>query len=216
MASKNVKKHYENISDDYYSKSNKYCERRYEEIVRKASKGKKAVLEIGCGNAAMAAQMKARYVGVDLSEGMLKNNKNLKKGDQLLCADASDLPFEEGMFDLIYSINLLEHVKKPDKVIKEATRVLKPNGTLLMITPNGNLGWILEIAEILKLKLPEGPHRFLKRDELKRTIRKNGLKIKKFKEFVTLPFGPYRIAKKLEFMSSFNLGLFHLVIAKKK
>jgi SAM-dependent methyltransferase len=47
----------------------------------------------------------------------------------------SHLPDEE--FDLVVAIEVLEHVQEDAKFISEVHRVLKPEGSLLMTTPNG-------------------------------------------------------------------------------
>lgn len=51
-------------------------------------------------------------------------------------ADASDLPFEDGSFDIVFCRELIEHVLDPDAVFLEIKRVLKPEGYLLITTPN--------------------------------------------------------------------------------
>jgi len=46
------------------------------------------------------------------------------------------LPFPAGDFDLIYSIEVFEHLHRPYDVLKECHRVLKPGGYLVVSTPN--------------------------------------------------------------------------------
>lgn len=46
------------------------------------------------------------------------------------------IPFPDNSFDLIYSTNVIEHVKDPKKVFSESFRVLKPGGFLQFIIPN--------------------------------------------------------------------------------
>ena len=46
------------------------------------------------------------------------------------------IPFPDETFDIVYSSNVLEHVRDPAKVLREAVRVLKPGGTLQIICPN--------------------------------------------------------------------------------
>jgi len=48
----------------------------------------------------------------------------------------SVLPFKEGLFDLVYHHDVLEHVQKPFLFINEQYRVLRKNGFLVLSTPN--------------------------------------------------------------------------------
>jgi 2-polyprenyl-3-methyl-5-hydroxy-6-metoxy-1,4-benzoquinol methylase len=50
--------------------------------------------------------------------------------------EASSLPFEAGVFDLVLCMEVIEHLMKPEFVISEAYRVLKPGGLLFISTPN--------------------------------------------------------------------------------
>lgn len=50
----------------------------------------------------------------------------------------SDLPDES--FDLVVSVEVLEHVEEDDLFVKEVSRVLKKSGVFLMTTPNGD--WV--------------------------------------------------------------------------
>jgi ubiquinone/menaquinone biosynthesis C-methylase UbiE len=51
------------------------------------------------------------------------------------------LPFDDGVFDVVYSTNVLEHVQDPWTVLQEAFRVLKPGGYLQFIFPNYGSVW---------------------------------------------------------------------------
>jgi len=60
-------------------------------------------------------------------------------------ADVSDLPFEDGAYDIVLNTQVLEHVKDPGKVCRDLARVLKPGGLLFLTTPQSsplhNLPW---------------------------------------------------------------------------
>lgn len=51
------------------------------------------------------------------------------------------LPFDDGVFEVVYSTNVLEHVQDPMTVLKEVLRVLKPGGYLQFIFPNYGSIW---------------------------------------------------------------------------
>jgi SAM-dependent methyltransferase len=46
------------------------------------------------------------------------------------------LPFDDGQFDLVYSIEVMEHLHRPYDTLRECFRVLKPGGWLIVSTPN--------------------------------------------------------------------------------
>jgi SAM-dependent methyltransferase len=51
------------------------------------------------------------------------------------------LPFLDARFDVVYSTNVLEHVRNPEMVIAEGIRVLKPGGFLQFVVPNYGSWW---------------------------------------------------------------------------
>jgi ubiquinone/menaquinone biosynthesis C-methylase UbiE len=96
----------------------------------------KKLLEIGCGTGHWSAFFSANgynVTGVDVSEGMLMRarQKSLQNCDFEL-ADAHDLPFETGSYDVVGAITTLEFVRQPGRVIAEMARCArKHTGQLL-------------------------------------------------------------------------------------
>jgi len=98
------------------------------------------VLDIAAGqggSAGMMAEKLADYeeiVGVDVSEENIAkakaNNKNERT--RFVAMDASDLEFPENCFDTVSVFNSLHHLEKPDRVLSEMLRVLKPEGHLII------------------------------------------------------------------------------------
>jgi SAM-dependent methyltransferase len=56
----------------------------------------------------------------------------------LLDKDSCQLPFPDNCFDLLVSIDVHEHLLKPERLAAEFFRVLKPGGRAVVTTPNGN------------------------------------------------------------------------------
>ncbi len=102
------------------------------------------VLDIGCGGGLLTNTLaKEGHVvtGIDLSETSLEIAKAHDQLNQVtyLKADAYHLPFKEESFDAVCAMDVLEHVEHPERVIAEASRVLKPNGIFFFHTFNRNL-----------------------------------------------------------------------------
>lgn len=99
------------------------------------------VLDIGSGAgvgvAHLASNMNDPQVFcIDLSTSAL--NEARRKGHVPLIASAEGnrLPFGAGVFDIVVLNEVIEHLVDTDSIMDEIYRVLKPNGLLLLSTPN--------------------------------------------------------------------------------
>ncbi len=93
----------------------------------------KRVLEIGCGTGLILsriAEIADEAVGVDLSPGMLTHAR--ERGLEVVEGSATDLPFEDASFDTVCSFKVLAHVEPIDVAFREAARVVKPGGHLVL------------------------------------------------------------------------------------
>jgi len=78
----------------------------------------------------------ADYHGIDLTPAMLKRAEQRIKPEQsitLQLGDVTDLPYTDESFDIVISHLILAVIPKPEKMIREATRVLKTNGELFIL-----------------------------------------------------------------------------------
>lgn len=100
----------------------------------------KKVLEVGFGSGIDLlefARNGAECYGVDLTENGVKNARAISKESGYFInvrqADATNLPFGDGAFDLVYSFGVLHHIPDDDrvKVFNEIHRVLKPQGKVM-------------------------------------------------------------------------------------
>lgn len=95
------------------------------------------VLDIGCGTGlhlALYQQRGCTIFGIDPSAAMLRQARR-RLGDGLFQGDAAALPFAAGTFDLV-TTTLVLHEMSPEvrrAVLAEATRVLRPDGRVLVI-----------------------------------------------------------------------------------
>ena len=97
----------------------------------------KKVLDVGCGVGMFMNRFKklgAEVYGIDIDKEKVKMAK--KKFKNVYNAPAEKLPFQKETFDLVWLHEVIEHVEDEKQTICEASRVLKPNGKLVIFAPN--------------------------------------------------------------------------------
>ena len=104
-------------------------------VVPKKGRG----LEIGVGTGRFAQPLGVAF-GIDPSKKMLEIAK--KRGIKTFVGEGENLPFTDNEFDYVLIVITICFVKKPEKVISEARRVLKNNGKLIIgiVDKNSHLG----------------------------------------------------------------------------
>lgn len=94
------------------------------------------LLDLGCGRRATFLRSLSPFIkkgfGVDLDifETVIKDNIEMLKGN------AEAIPLPNHSIDVITMINVVEHFQNPRRVFLDCQRVLKPGGSLVLITPN--------------------------------------------------------------------------------
>jgi SAM-dependent methyltransferase len=101
----------------------------------------KRVLDAGCGLAygtKMLAEAGAQeVVGLDLATAVLDSVRpDMPAKVRLEVGDIRQLPYEHDRFDLVVCFEVIEHLDDPRVALDELTRVLAPDGLLLLSSPN--------------------------------------------------------------------------------
>ena len=111
------------------------------------------VLDFGCGNASLSRYIpECDYHGFDLSHKNVKSANNPK----VIQADYENgLPYADDSFDLVMMIDVIEHCFITCFALEEALRVTKPNGFLMLTTPN--LASIYNRVFLMLGTMPVGP-----------------------------------------------------------
>jgi len=99
------------------------------------------VLDLACGTGELERRVAdagaaAEIVGIDLAEGMIERARQKTGSDPRVryeTADAHDLPFSESAFDVAVSANTFHYFSRPDAVLREARRVLRPGGRIVLL-----------------------------------------------------------------------------------
>lgn len=136
---------------------------------------------------------KSYFTCVDFSTSLinkakfkLKKNKNIsfkiiKKENFLL----------KCKYDIILCYETIEHVFHYKIFISSLSKHLKKNGVMILTCPNISWEIVHWITAVLEYNHSEGPHRFIKLQELKNTFEENNLKIIRYNTTIFLPFNNY-------------------------
>jgi SAM-dependent methyltransferase len=117
---------------------------RYRVLLDAMDAGAVRVLDIGCGDGTltfMLGRKGERIYGIDDSQLPLRlareqfRLRHAARPPHLSAADARRLPFPNGTFDSVVLADVIEHIDAPEDVMREALRVLRSNGQILVTTP---------------------------------------------------------------------------------
>lgn len=144
----------------------------------------KDVLEVACGaglGLGYLAKKVKRVVGGDYTENLVKVAKDYY-GERLpvLRLDAQFLPFRPKSFDVVILYEAIYYLAKPEEFFKEARRILRKNGLLLIATVNKD--W----AEFNPSPFST---RYFSVPELTELLKRGGFKPEAYGAFSVLPKG---------------------------
>ncbi|MCF6319855.1 MAG: bifunctional 2-polyprenyl-6-hydroxyphenol methylase/3-demethylubiquinol 3-O-methyltransferase UbiG [Proteobacteria bacterium] len=152
----------------------------------------KSVLDVGCGGGVFSESMAAggaKVTAIDLAQESLEVAK-LHLFESNLNIDYKNISVEdfandnEGCFDVIVCMEMLEHVPDPQSIVDACAKILKPGGWLFLSTINRSAKAMMLgifVAEHVMGLVPKGTHHYeqlIKPSELAKGVEKSGLKIK--------------------------------------
>ena len=134
MAEK-IKKKY---SDFYKTEFGKNILEKELEYVLKELKDRRDVLSVGCGPAFLENELAQlnlhlNVIGLDISKEMIEDAPN---SIHVALGDAENMGFKNGSFDALLYVTSLEFIVDYKKVVKEAFRVLKLGGKVIVLMLN--------------------------------------------------------------------------------
>ena len=108
------------------------------------------VLDVACGTGYGSNWLKSKVdlvIGVDINETIIMYATKRYPGITFIKSNGKTLPFKDYSFDIIVSVETIEHVKDDQLFLKELHRVLRKGGQLLITTPHIGLGNPFHIRE---------------------------------------------------------------------
>jgi ubiquinone/menaquinone biosynthesis C-methylase UbiE len=139
-----------------------------------------AILDIGCGTgnalAILAGKGPAALAGLDISEGVLDVARRKISGckTDLRIGDAEELPWRDNMFDVAIMTATIHHFPNPDEAVREARRVLKPGGRLIIADPHFVFPFLQVFNVLLKIYPLNGDLGFFSQKGLRNLVERCG------------------------------------------
>src|SRR5678816_2484856 len=129
----------------WYTGRRKILARFIEDICRRVPDRRARILDVGCGTGAnllMLSQF-GDAEGVDISEDALAfcRERGLEKVE---LGAGEELPYDDGTFDLVTALDVVEHMDNVLAGLKEMRRVLRPGGRVLLFVPTFMFLWGLQ------------------------------------------------------------------------
>lgn len=191
------------IYDDkrFSSIAGKYSDFVHKEIVFNFNNSwrDKLILDVGCGTGRFSTEIAkkgAKVLALDFSNAMLnileQKSASLGLEEKIypIRADARAIPIKEASVDGCICINFIQLVNSYKEVISEISRVLKPDGILIINFPN-LLGWYFPVGmyvNITKKSIQKDVHsRWFTLEEIKKLFSMVGLKITDVRGYLYFP-----------------------------
>ncbi len=184
---------YEQMDDPEYLESGQPRARQMEALLERALRfapQAKTVLDVGAGSGLLVLAARRRglqAVGVEPSRSLVAAAR--EQGIELLCGSLPNPALRPGQFDLIFMVDVIEHVGNPLELLRQCARLLSRDGKLLLVTPDldslaarvtGGKWWHFRVAHI----------GYFNRDTLRDIGRRAGLEIvHRFRPWWFLPLG---------------------------
>lgn len=120
--------------------------------------GGKDVLDVGCGAGGKSLYYLGcganKVVGIDIVPAYKEESEALAKklglsGFEFFCEDASKTSFDDNSFDTVIMNDAMEHVARPEAVLAEMHRILKPGGRLFVNFPPYNHPYGAHLSDVI-------------------------------------------------------------------
>ncbi len=219
---KEVARLFDDAAERFDQQSSRYAMKRRTDALAEHVNGR--CLELGGGTGWLAGQVSARSQAIhsDISPGMCRAARD-RLGCPSLCCDAEAVPLAEASIDTAVSSEMIYYLDHPERFVREAFRVLRAGGRLVISTTNPTMT-VLERGRTLLRKLgfrgmffDDGSPKFMPLARLVAMLETVGFTVESTRKIVLLPFAPMDwLNRLLERTPLRHLGLFMIVVATKR
>lgn len=149
----------------------------------------KDIIDLGTADGLMLSMLKdnfpsANCVGIEYSRELVETNTNKKI--TVLQGDVNSLQMPDNSFDIAVATAIIEHLPNPKRMLEEAKRVLRPNGFMILTSPDP---FWERVATTIGHLQNELHHKVMNLGELSSLFEEVGFEIVEQKKFMLSPVG---------------------------
>ncbi len=155
------------------------------------------IIDLGTADGRMLNMIHKKYsqtrcVGIEHTQELVDFGRKKFHDLEIIQGDIQSLDFPDDSFDIAIAAAVIEHVPSPDKTMREAKRVLRPGGILVLTSPDPYWEYLATIVGHLKADQHNEVMNLRRLCDLSIQC---GLKIINTKKFMLSPFGmPFEFA----------------------
>ncbi len=198
---RDVEAHWDRVADIYVEANGKvdeaHCQRFSETMKHLKTFPGMRILNVTSRDCEMddfihQREPEAEVIHAEISAGLMRVAAGIRPTvKQVKLESYSQLPFEDGKFDAVISLETLEHVAQPVQFLCELYRVAKPGAPLILSCPPHTSELSYRIFTALFGGHGEGPHRFPRSREVKLMFAETGWNLQEHYGTVLMPVGPW-------------------------
>jgi len=175
--------------------------RRTEEVLKTIRQFWKSypadIIDLGTADGRMLHSLheafpRAHCVGIEFNSELVRLAQQMFPGIEITEGNAQNLTFSDNSFDVAIATAIIEHVPEPAQMIREACRVLRPGGILVLTSP---APFWEKIATFVGHLADDLHNEVMTLRKIQRLTSENGFSVLKAEKFMLSPIGmPFELA----------------------
>jgi len=213
---------FDTVAESFDKIISEYSARRRHEAILPYIHGKILCVGSGSGYLNSCCHSNDAITHLDISMNMCRTAAE-KTGASAVCADAEFLPVADKTIDAVAALEMIYYLNHPERFIREAHRILRPGGVLLLSSFNQMLVFYDKYVRTLLRMLPltgtyfdDGNRRFMYLSDLRNLLCSNGFEIIMQRRILTVPVESLKhLDERLEKTFISRLAMFNIMAGKK-